>query len=50
LALSTASWARFKVVEVADQRLMRGSTSKGSSMWLRTKSVRLPTDFIDTVW
>ena len=29
---------------------MRGATSKGSSMWLRTKSVRLPTDFIDTVW
>ena len=29
---------------------MRGPTSKGSSMWWRTKSVRLPTDFIDTVW
>ncbi len=26
------------------------SASNGSSMWLRTKSFRLPTDFIDTVW
>ena len=24
--------------------------STGSSMWLRTKSLRFPTDFIDTVW
>jgi hypothetical protein len=39
-----------QVVEVADQRLDALPTSKGSSMWLRTKSVRLPTDFIDTVW
>jgi uncharacterized protein YPO0396 len=29
--------------------LMRSSTGNGSSMWLRTKSVRSPTDFIDTV-
>ena len=29
---------------------MRGSTSKGSSMCPRTKPVRSPTDFIDTVW
>ena len=29
---------------------MRGATAKGSSIWLRTKSVRLPTDLRETVW
>ena len=28
----------------------RSVASDGSSMWLRTNSLRLPTDFIDTVW
>ena len=39
-----------QVVEVADQRGDAHTyLRRGSSMWLRTKSVRLPTDFIETV-
>ncbi len=49
-ALSTASCARSRSSKCAIEAAMRSSTSKGSSMWLRTKSVRLPTDFIETVW
>lgn len=50
LAFSTASCARFRSSKWAIRPVMRGATSNGSSMWWRTKSVRLPTDFIDTVW
>ena len=49
LAFSTASCARFRSSKWPISAVMRGATSKGSSMWLRTKSVRFPTDFIETV-
>ena len=39
-----------EVVEVADDSRTRSVESLGSSMWSRTKSLRLPTDFIETVW
>jgi hypothetical protein len=40
-----------QVVKVRDQRRQCAPPRQtASSMWLRTKSVRLPTDFIDTVW
>ena len=39
-----------EVLVVLDQPANPGLASGGSSMWSRTKSVRLPTDFIDTVW
>ena len=50
LGLEHGFMRAIEVVEMIDQRLDTRLTSKGSSMWVRTKSVRLPTDFIDTVW
>ena len=39
-----------EVLEVGDDVSTLSEASTGSSMWLRTNSLRLPTDFIDTVW
>ena len=49
-ARSTASCARLRSSTCWISETMRGYDGNGSSMWPRTKSVRLPTDFIDTVW
>ena len=49
LAPSAPRRARGSSLEVGDQRVDARRPSNGSSMCLRTKSVRLPTDFIDTV-
>ena len=49
-ARRTASCALVRSSKCATRRRSRMAASKGSSMWLRTKSLRLPTDFIDTVW
>ncbi len=49
-ARRTASCALVKSSKWAMMSRTRSVASLGSSMWSRTKSLRLPTDFIETVW
>lgn len=39
-----------QIIEMVDEGVNACSSGNTSSMWWRAKSVRLPTDFIDTVW
>ncbi len=49
-ALRTASCALVRFSKWSINVLTEPAASNGSSICVRTKSLRLPTDFIDTVW